>query len=212
MEPLPTIITGVVLALCAVISTLVAWHQYRVNHSDHIDTKLHDTMRQVADDANKPIATSINDHTMRLTQYGDRLNRIEELLKDNSTDVKALTEALSKMGVKVDMYWNTLETMAMHAAKGLHQPDPERARLDHLLEAFIEGTLTPEERNELKKMLVLIRNYEPGGPPLDFPVQQGEQTFAVILLSTMDMVDPLRMAAMGHTLHRSVRDKENRKK
>jgi len=204
-------ITGIVLAVVAIISLTVAIHQYRLNHSDHDDAKLRKTIKEVAHEVNEPINVSITAHTVTLTQHGDRLNRIEDLLKDNSADVKALLEALSKMGVKVDMYWNTLESLAMNAAKGLHQPDPARNRIDYLLEAFTEGTLTADERTELKKFLVQIRNYEPSSPPLEFPVHPGEQTFAAILLSTMDIVDPSRLATLGHTMHRSVRDKFNKR-
>lgn len=205
-----SMITGLVLAVVAVISLWVAYHQYKLAHSDHVNAAMKDTIRNLVTEALRPVTDLLNLHTTQLTQHNDRALRTEDSVKENSKYIRDLTDKMNQMGVKVDMYWTTLEQLAMNAAKGLHQPDPARARLDHLLEAFIEGTLTADERVELKKTLVLIRNYEVNGPPLDFPVHQGEQAFAVILLSTMDKVDPQRMATMGHTLHRSARHKETK--
>jgi hypothetical protein len=168
---------------------------------------LHETIKQIVHEAIDPLKETINNSAMQGRQQDDRMDRMENTVKNNSADLRAVSEKLSQMGVKVDMYWNSLEQLAMNAAKGLHQPDPARAHVDHLLEAFMEGTLTGEEKTELKKILVKIRNYEENGPDLEFPVQPGEQTFAAILLSTMDLVDPRRMAAMGHSVHRSVMEK-----
>lgn len=211
------IIVSIVLAVIALFSLWVAFHQYRVaqrqyklNRSQHVDTELHEAIKQVVKEVVEPLKESINSNNAQWSQHGDRLNRVETAVTANSADLRVVTDTLSKMGVKVDMYWNSLEQLAMNAAKGLHQPDPARARVDHLLEAFMEGTLTGDENTELKKLLVKIRNYEASGPPLEFPVHPGEQTFAAILLSTMDLVDPTRMAAMGHTTHRSVREKETK--
>jgi hypothetical protein len=201
------IIVSIVLAVVAAFSLWVAFHQYRLNRSQHLDTALKETIKQVVKEANEPLKEAINTSTTQWNQHGDRLNRVESVIKDNSDDLRVMSEKLSQMGVKVDTYWNSLEQLAMNAAKGLHQPDPARAHIDHLLEAFMEGTLTADEKTELKKLLVKIRNYEPSGPPLEFPVHPGEQTFAAILLSTMDLVDPKRISAMGHTAHRSAREK-----
>lgn len=205
----PATITGFVLALIAIVGLLVAWHQDRMNHTVHQDEKLKALILSVISTALEPVKATLATHTSQLIQYADRDARTEDTVKENSRLIRDLSDKLTRQGVKVDMYWTTLEQLAMNAAKGLHQPHPARARVDHLLEAFIEGTLTPDERTELKKILVKIRNYEPDGPPIEFPVIPGEQTFAAILLSTMDLVDPTRMAAMGHSLHRSARHKEN---
>jgi hypothetical protein len=197
------IIISVISVVVVCASVAIAYIQYRENHKTKVDDDLHEVIRQIAHQANEPLQTQLTDHTLRFTQTGDRLNRIEDLIKTNSSDLRSATETMTKMGVKVDMYWSTLEALAMNSAKGLHQPDPRRARVDYLLEAFMEGTLTNGERLELKKFLVQIRNYEPGGPELSFPVYPGEHTLATILLSTIDVVDPAHMAAMGHAAHRS---------
>jgi hypothetical protein len=201
------IIVSIVLAVVAICSLYIAWHQYRLNRNQHTDAELHETIKQVVHEAIDPLKETINNSVMQGRQQDDRMDRMENTVKNNSADLRAVSEKLSQMGVKVDMYWNSLEQLAMNAAKGLHQPDPARAHVDHLLEAFMEGTLTGDEKTELKKILVKIRNYEDNGPDLEFPVQPGEQTFAAILLSTMDLVDPRRMAAMGHNVHRSAMDK-----
>jgi hypothetical protein len=203
---------AVIIALISVaavcVSTLIAYVQWRENHSTKVSDDMHATIKEIAHTASEPLIAAVQDHTNRLTQTGDRLNRIEDLVKSNSADLRTAVETMTRMGVKVDMYWSTLEALAMNSAKGLHQPDPRRARIDYLLEAFMEGTLTDSERIELKKLLVQIRNYEPGGPELGFPVYPGEHTLATILFSTIDLVDPNHMAAMGHAAHRSVAHKK----
>ncbi len=203
-----TLIAMVGLAV-TILAVAIAYVQWRENHSDRVGSKLDSKIRALVREERGAADQQLVDHTARLTQVGDRLNRMEDLLKIIGTDQRAFADTMAQMGVKVDMYWHTLEALAMNSAKGLHQPDPRRSRVDALLEAFMEGTLTPEERVELKKLLVLIRNYEAGAPPLDFPIYPGEQTYAVILLSTMDIVDPRKIAAMGHAAHRSVAHKEN---
>jgi len=207
----PTVLIMSISLVIASVSLYIAWHQYRLNHSDRVSASLKATILAVVQEALVPVRDLLTAHAGQLSQHSDRVIRIEDSVKDNTRSLRDLSDKLTQQGVKVDMYWTTLEQLAMNAAKGLHQPDPRRARVDHLLEAFIEGTLTPEERTELRKILVQIRNYEDGVSQLEFPVQPGEQTFAAILLSTMDLVDPRRMQAMGHVMHRSVRDKEARK-
>ena len=200
------IIISIISVVIVCASVVVAYIQYRDNHKNNEHHDLHDLIeeiaKEVATQANEPLKDLIADHTTRLTQSGDRLNRVEDLIKNKSSDLRTAIDTMTKMGVKVDMYWTTLETLAINAAKNLHQPDPRRARVDHLLEAFMEGTLTAEERIDLKKILVQMRNYEPGKTTLDFPVIPGEPTMAAILLSTIDIVDPARMATYGHSAHR----------
>jgi len=197
------VIISIISTAIVCVSVIVAILQYRENHRTKVDSDLNKYIRDIAREIVEPVKDQVSSHEIRFSQDGDRLNRIEELLRVNSADLRAALETMTKMGVKVDMYWSSLESMAMNSAKGLHQPDPRRERIDALLEDFMEGTLTEPERIELKKLLVQIRNYEPGGPDLPFPVYPGEHTLAAILLSTMDLVDPEKMAAIGHAAHRS---------
>lgn len=199
-----TILIAVIGSVVSVLGLLLVYFQWRESHSDRLGSKLTNTVKTIIAAESKPLDDRIADHTLRLGQAGDRLSRIEKALEDILGQNRAMADQMARMGVKVDVYWTTLEALAMNSAKQIHQPDPARAHVDKLLEAFMEGTLTDAERIELRKILVVIRNYEPNGTtPLDFPVHPGEQTAAAILLSTMDLVDPSRMAALGHSAHRN---------
>lgn len=96
--------------------------------------------------------------------------------------VEPLATKLTVLETKMDVFWRQV---ALDAAKILHQPDPARHRIDCLLEAFMEDTLSADEELELRKELVKIRNWEPG-QDLGYPVHPGEQTAAAILLRTME--------------------------
>ena len=74
----------------------------------------------------------------------------------------------------------------MNQANILHQPNPDRAHIDVLLEGWKVGSLTDKELIELKHYVHLIRDYEPG-TDVGFPVRDGEQTAAGMFLATMDM-------------------------
>lgn len=210
------VIVAIVSVVLVAITVIVAYAQWRENHSDRVESKLGGRIKTIVQAETDPIRTSVADHTMRLTQAGDRLNRMEELLKDIGLAQRDLADNQIQMGTKVDLYWSSI---AMNAAKGLHQPDPLRAHIDQLLESFMEGTLTGTERTELKKLLIKIRNFEPSRDPaenydrairqLGFPVFAGEQTHATILLSTMDLVNPRQIAAMGHAEHRAYSERND---
>lgn len=199
-----TVLFTVIGGIVGVLGLLIIYIQWRESHSDRLGTRLTNTVKAIIAAETKPLDAKIADNTLRLGQSGERLVRIEKVLESTAGQISAVVDQQARMGVKVDMYWTSMEALAMNAAKQIHQPDPARAHVDKLLEAFMEGTLTAEERIELRKILVTIRNYEPNGTtPLDFPVHPGEQTAAAILLSTMDLVDPSRMAALGHATHRN---------
>lgn len=218
-----SVIIAIVSVVFVAIATVIAVVQWRENHSDRVDDKFKDAVKHIIREEITalvdPLHDSLNNHTVQISQNSDRLSRVESLQNNILTRQQEFSDAQARMGVKVDMYWTSLEQLAMNSAKNLHQPDPLRARVDHLLESFMEGTLSDSERNELKKTLVKIRNYEQVNDAqanyeksvaqLGFPVHPGEQTAAAILLSTMDLVEPGRMAAMGHAEHRSVAHKED---
>jgi hypothetical protein len=98
--------------------------------------------------------------------------------------VGPLRQDVAVLKSQVEVFW---KAVALDAAKILHQPDPARAQMDHLLEALVEDILTPEEELQLRKYLVAVRNWEPG-QDAGFPVSPGEQTAAAILLRTMEHV------------------------
>lgn len=212
----PVTITAVVATLVAVGSLVFQWVQHRWARSDRrgdsftrqVKAIVEAVIKDLTDKVITPLAEKVQDHTNRFTQSAERLGRIEVSQKEIAADVREVRDTLIEQGVKVNSFWTqftaTMTEVAVNQAKILHQPDPRRAHIDHLLEAFMEGTLTADERLDLRKFLVQIRNYDPGGPStLEFPVYPGEQTAAAILLSTMDLVDPGKVTAIGHASHRS---------
>ena len=108
----------------------------------------------------------------RAAQMGDRVARIDTTLDKVNDTVDLVRERLA--GLEATQV-RLIEQINMNLAKLIHQPDPRRAHIDHLLENFMEGTLTGDERTELKKFLVMIRNYEEGRSVLLFPVYPGER-------------------------------------
>jgi hypothetical protein len=101
--------------------------------------------------------------------------------------VQPLREDIAVLKSQMILFQDMWKQLAFEMAKVLHQPDPLRHHIDKLLEALIEETLSAEEELELRKYLVEIRNWEPG-TDLGYPVRDGEQTAAAILLRTMPHV------------------------
>jgi hypothetical protein len=198
------------IAVGTVCAALLAYFAIRRETRKDTAVSGETRIRELARAEDEPLKSLIHDHANRMTQSDERMNNVVRLL--NSIDDKQdnMIERLVAVETKMGLYW---ESVAINAAKQLHQPDPLREPVDHLLEAFMEGTLTEDERLKLKKYLVKIRNWETkenaeddrrlAVAQLGFPVIPGEQTAAAILLGTMDLVDPSRIAATGHVLHRN---------
>lgn len=211
----PATISAIILAVVAIVTLGITYLQRRETHGDRLGSKLDNKIKNLIEEQTKPFGTQLGDHTLRFAQNDGRLGRIEDLCKDIAISQRKTADEMIEVKVKQTMYGSALEQLAMNAAKTLHMPDPERRRVDRLLEAFMEGTLSEDERNELRKILVLIRNYEidhTATPEenrrhaieqFGFPIVPGDQTYAVILLSTMDVVDPRRIASLGHAAHRA---------
>lgn len=179
---------------CTVITTILAIVAWWISRKDregqaaakeitsHIDTALH----------------PVNDRLILLEQRTgpDSLerNRLQTLGMIREY-VDPFVKLQTAMEVKVGTLWDTLPQVM---AQVLHQPDPARRPVDRLLENFLDGTLTNEERIELRKYLVAIKNWEPNsgdvtvevspGRKVTFPVHHGEQAPAAIMLLTMDPV------------------------
>jgi hypothetical protein len=100
-----------------------------------------------------------------------------------ATALTPVVERLTVVETKIDVFWRSV---AMNQANILHQPHPDRAHIDILLEAWKSGGLTPTQDVQLKHYLHLIRDYEPG-TDVGFPVRDGEQTAAGMFLATMDL-------------------------
>jgi hypothetical protein len=113
-------------------------------------------------------------------------HKAERLKEVIDLSLLRITDRLSVIETKVEVFWRSV---AINQASILHQPDPRRAHIDVLLEALKLGTLTHEQDVQLRHSLHLIRDWEPG-KDVGFPVLQGEQTAASLLLSVMDIPDP----------------------
>lgn len=213
----PVLLWTIVMAMAAVIGLVVAYVQWRENHADRDDSKLDQRMKDLISLESKKTEDRFHDHALRLTQVGDSLGRIEASVKDVAAQQRKTADEMIEVRTRLTMTGTALEQLAMNAAKNIHQPDPRRAHIDELLESFMEGTLTPSERIELRKILINIRNWEPKSADPEaavavfgFPIYPGEQTSATILLSTMDVVDPNAMASLGHSAHRSASHNRNK--
>lgn len=103
--------------------------------------------------------------------------------------ISPLNTRLTVIETKMDVFWRSV---AVDAAKILHHPEPERAHIDALLDAFLDARMTQAEAEELRGYLQTIRDWEQGRPS-DFPIYPGEQVAATILLHTMDhVIAPLK--------------------
>jgi hypothetical protein len=111
-------VTGLVIAVIAIVSLCIAVHQYWLNHREYDDTKLHDTIQRIAQDTDEPLKAALTDLTLKLTQQADRTSRIEDLQRENNATLKEVADSQAKMSVKVDMYWASI---AMSAAANYNQ-------------------------------------------------------------------------------------------
>lgn len=182
--------------ICTIITTVLAVLAWWISKKDRSSTALATTITGHIDQALHPVL----DRVLLVEQLTGREARESARLQTLGMIKEALEpviEVQTTMKVKVDALWNNL---AAAMANILHQPDPSRRPVDRLLEAFMSGTLTSEERLELRKYLVAIMNWEPGSGPvevevspgktMEIPVNQGEQAPAAILLLTMDSASP----------------------
>jgi len=156
--------------ICAVITTLAAIAAWLYAKSD----------RQAASSTARITAVMqpTVDRIHALEIIHDHDHREDERARIRATVAEAMQPVVTELTeIKVNL--------GIAMAKILHQPDPRRAHIDRLLESFMEGTLTGDERNELKKHLNVISKWEPGQDS-PYPIHAGEPVAAAILLLTMD--------------------------
>ncbi len=176
----------IVSTLAAVLIVLVTWLGYRETHRVTVRNRSTEEVRNIVreeiqafvakqqelSNRTDAVAREQTDQTEELHQIADKMGRV--------------LDRLSVMETKIEVFWRSV---AMDAAKIIHSPDPRRAHIDALLDAFMEGEITDKQTNELKEVLEFLRDWEPG-KPVDFPVYPGEQVAASILLRTMDHALP----------------------
>jgi hypothetical protein len=156
------------VALGTLLAAGIAYIALRDSRSDRKSKQLNDEITVAV----QPIVQQLHDLEIKYKSILDL---------SVASALQPLQSQLAVLETKIDVFWRTI---AVDAAKILHQPDPRRAMIDTLLEHFMEDRLTSEEEFQLRKYLVTIRNWEPG-QDVGFPVHPGEQTAAAILLSTM---------------------------
>jgi hypothetical protein len=167
---------NIVIALGTILAALVAFMAWRESHSD----RGRNQRQEQIDQSLAPMQTQLS---LLVQKVSDAETRGHELMAAMvSSSIQPLREDIRELKTQVAVFW---KSVAIDAAKILHQPDPKRHMIDALLEAFMEDTLTSDEEVQLRKYLVTIRNWEPG-QDVGFPIHPGEQTAAAILLSTMN--------------------------
>lgn len=193
-----TVVIGVLGLLCTAVSVYVAWRSHKVSMQDRSAKASDQSVTTHIDLALQPVKDRLLIIDQRTGPQADERNRLimSGMIHDA---LSPLNETMTKLGVKVDTLWSQL---AVSMAQILHQPNPARRPVDRLLEALMEGTLSNEERTELRKYLVAIKNWEPNSGDAEveltpdnvvsFPVHNGEQVAAGILLLTMDDNPPVR--------------------
>lgn len=113
----------------------------------------------------------------------DRRKQLSALVKHAVADgVQPLSERLTIVETKLQMF---LGGVSFDMAKIIHQPHPERVHIDDLIDAFLAGRLTVEQKAELTRILESIRDHQ-HGEELSFPVLPGEQAAASLLLHTLE--------------------------
>lgn len=169
---------NIILAVVAVVSCVVAYLGWSESHSDRSSSK-----RQSQIEASMhPMDTRVSALELNFKNVESTIEAA--IIRSQAPFLERFTSLETKMEWVWDQQKQLARQLAMDAARILHQPDPRRSMIDSLLEAFMDGTLSSEEERELRKYLIIIRNWEPG-QDVGFPVHPGEQTAAAILLRTM---------------------------
>jgi hypothetical protein len=174
--------------LFGLVACLVAYLSYRHSAGTASQEASQARAREIA----RSVVTGITDGlSARLTEVEVSIKEQHETLTRIDTQGSAglglVAARVAVLETKIDVFWRSV---AMDAAKIIHSPDPRRAHIDALLESFMDGQMTSLQENELRGILAVMRDYEPSGSELTFPVYPGEQIAAAILLRTMDHAVP----------------------
>lgn len=169
-----TILVGVIAALGTILGSLATYFTWRESHTD-----------RGIEQQEERIKNALHPYDLRLIPLEANAKHTPEAMEYAITKaMQPVLTQLTDLGTKMDVLWEVQKQAALDAARILHHPEPARAKLDKLLDAFIEDTMTPEEEIQLRKYLVTIRDWEPG-QDVGFPVYQGEQMAAAAILRTM---------------------------
>lgn len=170
-------------SVAGVAAMFIAYLTYRERHRDRINQGETDKIKAIVHAEMESFTARQLELSTRLDNLITRQNQLAQDVHDQNVRIGTILDRLAVMETKIEVFWRSV---AMDAAKIIHSPDPRRAHIDALLESFMDGTMTPEEESDLRKVLVTMRDFEPGISHLDFPVYPGEQIAAAILLRTME--------------------------
>jgi len=164
-------LASLVAAIASVVLALIAFTYSRKKDSNQeADKKVREVIRA------------------ELIQPLERIREVrEEVSRLDERGTKGLGATLDRIAVleaKVDVFWREV---GMGVARALHSPDPGRARVDALLEAFYEERITAPQRAELKQALQQMTGHG-GEAGAGFPVHPGDKVLAAILLPLVDHV------------------------
>jgi hypothetical protein len=180
-----TIVISLMAAIFTVLSGYIAYRSYRYGKAkDEEKAELLDEKDRVStalENRLHPIDLRIN--TLEITS-DHAADKLEAML---SRALQPLVTEMAALGSKMDVLWEVQKQAALDAARILHHPLEDRRMIDHLLDAFVDDTLTPEEEVQFRKYLVIIKNWKPGDN-VGFPVYQGEQLAASGLLRFLTYV------------------------
>lgn len=155
---------------------LMFWQWIRDRHKKFIETTVEEELVKALEKFSADFMSRIEGVIRE--KVDSAYHRIKEEFLDQ------LDRKVTVMETKVDVIW---QRISIDMARVLHHPEPNRLRVDELLEVLMSGTLTETEAEELRGYLEVIRDWEPG-VPAPFTVFQGEQVAAAILLHTMAYV------------------------
>lgn len=168
----------VVSALGTVLAALAAWGAWHQTHKARSSEKLREEFEHHLHPLTEQLKLTTQKFDLFIAGAPDTIEAAITRKNGPVLERLAVLEATTK-----DMK-ETWRQIALDIASVLHHPVPERRQVDVLLDAFKDGTLTSEEEIELRKYLSQIRDWKPGDD-IGFPVYEGEQGFAALLLRIM---------------------------
>jgi hypothetical protein len=184
------LIITIVAVIISGVSALIGYLAHRANRSRDTKIESDDYLAKQIKLALTPIDVKFTGVTALLTGIQMTLDTQKEGLGRVSSRQGDLLDRTSVLETKVAVFW---KNVAMDAATILHSPDPRRKPVDLLLEAFMAGTINTEQIARLRQYLKIIMMWEPGQPwpsnsVPEFPIRDGEQSSAMMLLRSMDHV------------------------
>jgi hypothetical protein len=180
-----TLLLTIIIALGGLLGVAVAWLGYRESHRNNVKADDEAVIKAIISAEMAPLHNQV----ASITTVLDAVKGQQTI---DSGRLGTTLDRLAVLETKVEVFW---KDVAMNVSKIIHSPDPRRANIDRLMKTYQrylrnEGPyLTREQEKELHPILETMMNYEPG-QPTDFPIYQGEQVAAGIMLAIMDNFHP----------------------